>query len=84
MVRCPLVRRRGSGNGVDVRLKAISSLTAREFGAAVLALAGMPDHGQLLRAIVPQFGVQRLVGHGKGRASRFFAPGILVAEKPSP
>ncbi len=65
-------------NKVDERLKSILYETANDVGAEILELEVMPDHVHLLVEIDPQYGINKLVRHLKGRSSN-----LLRKEFPS-
>lgn len=78
VVWCPKYRRSVLVNKVDERLKSILYETANDVGAEILELEVMPDHVHLLVEIDPQYGINKLVRHLKGRSSN-----LLRKEFPS-
>ena len=78
VVWCPKYRRSVLVNKVDERLKSILYETANDVGAEILELEVMPDHVHLLVEIGPQYGINKLVRHLKGRSSN-----LLRKEFPS-
>ena len=78
VVWCPKYRRSVLVNKVDERLKSILYQTANDVGAEILELEVMPDHVHLLVEIGPQYGINKLVRHLKGRSSN-----LLRKEFPS-
>ena len=78
VVFCPKYRRSVLVNKVDERLKSILYETANDVGAEILELEVMPDHVHLLVEIDPQYGINKLVRHLKGRSSN-----LLRKEFPS-
>ena len=78
VVWCPKYRRSVLVNKVDERLKSILYETANDVGAEILELEVKPDHVHLLVEIDPQYGINKLVRHLKGRSSN-----LLRKEFPS-
>ena len=78
VVWCPKYRRSVLVDGIDERLKTILYETVAETNAEILELEIMPDHVHVLLDVDPQYGINKLVRHLKGRSSR-----ILRQEFPS-
>lgn len=71
VVFCPKYRRPVLVNGVDTRLRDITTQLASELRVDILQMEVMPDHVHLLVEVDPQFGIHRFVKHLKGRSSRY-------------
>ena len=78
VIWCPKYRRSVLIDGIDERLKTILYETVAETNAEILELEIMPDHVHVLLDVDPQYGINKLVRHLKGRSSR-----ILRQEFPS-
>ena len=78
VIWCPKYRRSVLVDGIDERLKTILYETVEETNAEILELEIMPDHVHVLLDVDPQYGINKLVRHLKGRSSR-----ILRQEFPS-
>lgn len=70
VIWCPKYRKSVLIDGVDVRLKEIIQVVAKECDSEILELEVMPDHVHLLVEVDPQFGIHKLIKLMKGRSSR--------------
>ena len=78
VIWCPKYRRSVLVGGIDERLKTILYETVSETNGEILELEVMPDHVHILLEIDPQYGINKLVRHLKGRSSH-----LLRKEFPS-
>lgn len=70
VVFCPKYRRKVLLPPIDLRLKELFQLKAKELQAEIVEMEIMPDHVHLLIKCDPQFGIHRIVKHLKGFTSR--------------
>lgn len=70
VVFCPKYRRKVLGPPIDTRLKEVIQETVNDAGQALVEMEVMPEHVHLLLGCDPQYGINRLVRHIKGRSSR--------------
>lgn len=70
VVFCPKYRRKVLHHPIDLRLKELFQVKAKELQVEIVEMEIMPDHVHLLIKCDPQFGIHRVVKHLKGYTSR--------------